>query len=459
MADNNSNHPDTHSFLTRLLKKLYRNWKPFLAGILVTVLSGAVFFSVYLNLGPLAAPSSPTSLSAYRKTRQIQDIIRRYYLNDIDEQAETDTMYLGLVTGLGDKYSTYYTAEQYSKIKMSNDGKMEGIGITISKSEEDKALKIESVMNNSPAEKAELQEGDLITVLNGKGTEDMTSSDAVSLIQNSDSDQVTMTVVSASGGNPREVTLTKETLTRDVVTGSMLDGDIGYIQITSFNRLTSGQFQNAFDSLNQQGMKGLIIDLRDNLGGLVSACCDTLRIFMPEGPLVYEQDRNGEERQRDNDTDHRTSLPVVLLVNGNTASASEMFAGAVLDYNVGIAVGTVTYGKGIEQDSYTLSDGSVLKITTTHYYTPDHHDVNGNGITPNITVKADKDTSSDIQLEKASAVIREELSGKSADQVIKENGGTTKNYSSSDPDQDGTENVTSVSGAADGNVSDTSSRS
>ena len=242
MADNNSNHPDTHSFLTRLLKKLYRNWKPFLAGILVTVISGAVFFSVYLNLGPLAAPSSPTSLSAYRKTRQIQDIVRRYYLNDIDEQAETDTMYLGLVTGLGDKYSTYYTAEQYSKIKMSNDGKMEGIGITISKSEEDKALKIESVMNNSPAEKAELQEGDLITVLNGKGTEDMTSSDAVSLIQNSDSDQVTMTVVSASGGNPREVTLTKETLTRDVVTGSMLDGDIGYIQITSFNRLTSGQF-------------------------------------------------------------------------------------------------------------------------------------------------------------------------------------------------------------------------
>ncbi|MGN0434005.1 MAG: S41 family peptidase, partial [Bilifractor sp.] len=162
---------------------------------------------------------------------------------------------------------------------------------------------------------------------------------------------------------------------------------------------------------------------------------------------------------RDNDTDHRTSLPVVLLVNGNTASASEMFAGAVLDYNVGIAVGTVTYGKGIEQDSYTLSDGSVLKITTTHYYTPDHHDVNGNGITPNITVEADKDTSSDIQLEKASAVIREELSGKSADQVIKENGGTTKNYSSSDPDRDGTENVASDSGAADGNVSDTSSRS
>ena len=180
---------------------------------------------------------------------------------------------------------------------------------------------------------------------------------------------------------------------------------------------------------------------------------------MPEGPLVYEQDRNGEERQRDNDTDHRTSLPVVLLVNGNTASASEMFAGAVLDYNVGIAVGTVTYGKGIEQDSYTLSDGSVLKITTTHYYTPDHHDVNGSGITPNITVEADKDNSSDIQLEKASAVIREELSGKTADQVIKENGGTSDNYSSSDSENAEAGDVSSVSGTADGNAPDTSSRS
>ncbi|MGI6055695.1 MAG: S41 family peptidase [Bilifractor sp.] len=458
MADNNMNHSNRRLFLHRFLEKIRRNWKPFLAGVLVTVLSGVVFFSIYLNLGPLSSPSRPSSLSAYRKARQIQSIIRRYYLNDIDEQSETDTMYLGLVTGLGDKYSTYYTAEQYKKIKMSNDGQMEGIGITISKSEDDKALKIESVLEDSPAEKAGLAEGDRITMLNGKSTEDMTSSDAVSLIQNSDSDQVTMTVVPASGGDSREVTLTKETLTRSVVTGSMLDDSIGYIQITSFNRLTSEQFQDAYDSLNQKGMKGLIIDLRDNLGGLVSACCDTLRVFMPKGPLVYEQDRNGDERQRDNDTDHHTDLPVVLLVNGNTASASEMFAGAVLDYNVGIAVGTVTYGKGIEQDSYTLSDGSVLKITTTHYYTPNHNDVNGSGITPNITVEADKDETADSQLEKATAVMKEEISGKTVEQIIKENDGTGSNYKNTDTDLEDAKDVSSVSDTSNENVSDTSSR-
>lgn len=459
MANKNNKKDHSHSFLLRFHEKMKRNWKPFLAGVLATILIGSVFFFMFLNLGPLDSPSSPSSFSAYQKTRQIQSIIRRYYLNDIDEQTQTDTMYLGLVAGLDDKYSTYYTAEQYKKIKMSNDGKMEGIGITISKSDEDKALKIESVLAGSPAEKGGLLEGDLITVLNGKSTRDMTSSQAVSLIQNSDSDQVTMTVISASGEEPREITLTKETLTRNVVTGSMLDGSVGYIQISSFNRLTAKQFQDTYDSLKDQGMKGLIIDLRDNLGGLVSACCDTLRIFMPKGPLVYEQDRDGRERQRSNDTDHRTNLPVVLLVNENTASASEMFAGAVLDYNVGIAVGTVTYGKGIEQDSYTLSDGSVLKITTTHYYTPNHNDINGTGITPNITVKTDKNKSEDSQLEKASAIMKEEIAGKTAEKILKEYGGSEDNYKNSNTEPKDVEDISSVSGTSIEVVSDTSSRS
>ncbi|MCC6094029.1 MAG: S41 family peptidase [Eubacterium sp.] len=431
-----------HQRLSRLSAHIRKNWKSFVAGMLTMAVIGSACFWAYLHIGPSSSPDSPSSLSAFRKTREIQEIIQKYYLNDADTQAETDSMYLGMVSGLEDKYSTYYTAEQYKAIKMSNDGQMKGIGITISKNEDRNALEVESVSDDSPAQKAEILEGDLIVTLNGESTADMTSSDAVKLIQNG-GDTVTLTIEREGTDQKLDLTLTKETIKKEVVKGSMLKDKIGYIQIAGFNRLTSEQFGDALAQLQKEGMQGLVIDLRDNLGGLVSACCDTLRQFLPKGTLVYEQDRNGEERERTNDTDNQIDLPIVLLVNENTASASEMFTGAVLDYGVGIAVGSTTYGKGIEQDSYTLSDGSVLKITTTHYYTPKHNDINSSGITPNISVEQSEDSASDTVLDTASAVVREEISGKTVKEILKEYHGTEENYSSSGDDED--ESVTSAS--------------
>lgn len=181
-------------------------------------------------------------------------------------------------------------------------------------------------------------------------------------------------------------------------TGDISLGEIGYINISRFNGTTSDQFSILYAKLQEAGIKALIIDLRDNLGGIVEGCCDTLRQILPEGVIVYESDRTGPERARECEGETPITIPLVLLVNGSTASASEIFAGAVQDYGIGKIVGTQTYGKGVEQNSYRLSDGSVLKLTTTHYYTPEHNDINEVGITPDYQAEQDPDAETDMQL-------------------------------------------------------------
>jgi carboxyl-terminal processing protease len=169
------------------------------------------------------------------------------------------------------------------------------------------------------------------------------------------------------------------------------------------------QFGEACKELNNGGMKGLVIDLRGNPGGLVSACCDTLSQFMPKGVLVYEQDRSGQEEHRDCKGRSPIQIPVAVLVDKNTASASEMFTGAVQDYKVGYVIGTNTYGKGIEQDSYLLSDGSVIKMTVIHYFTPGHNDINGKGITQDLKVKVSKKDKTDKVLDAGLAYLQKKI--------------------------------------------------
>lgn len=182
---------------------------------------------------------------------------------------------------------------------------------------------------------------------------------------------------------------------------------IGYIQIASFNSLTPEQFAGTWEGLQAKGMEAVIIDLRDNPGGLVASCVDTLSVFMPEGPVVYEKDRDGNEYHRDSTGSSPTDLPLVLLVNKGSASASEIFAGAVQDYEVGTIVGTTTYGKGVEQNSYTLRDGSVVKLTTVHYYTPSRRDINGTGLEPDEEVAYDPEAEVDTQLSRAVELLME----------------------------------------------------
>lgn len=386
------------------------NIQSFLLGagtaLLIVALAAVLFFSL-----PIVFPAvKPDSLGSIKKVNQIQAIIRAHYLNDPDEQKQTDYMMLGIVAGLDDKYAAYYTEEQYQEILQSHKGQMKGVGITISEDAESGEIVVEAVQNDSPADKAGVEKGDILLEVNGTEVTGKTPSDTALLISKSETDDITLKV--RRDGKERNLDMKKETLNLTSASGKMLEDSIGYIQITAFNNATPDQFQKAYEKLQKQGMKALVLDLRDNGGGLVDPCVKIASSILPKGPIVYEQDRQGHEKHRDNKKNHKIEVPMTVLVNENTASASEILSGAIRDYDAGILVGTTTYGKGIEQDTYKLYDGSRLKITTTHYFTPNHFDLNGKGLEPDIKVEegdSDDDADKDAVLDRAVKYLKEQL--------------------------------------------------
>lgn len=380
-------------------KKLIRLgfWK----GAAVTALCFVALYvlSIWLPIG--GSPKTPDSIQTYRKIREIEHIIENHYLGDIDEQKQTDTLYLGLVSGLGDPYSTYYTEKEYESVQKTQQGSFVGIGITIVKREEDQLLEIVGVTENSPAEKAGVQAGDLVQSINGTDVTDYTSSQAVELIQQSTTDVITLELIREGETDPLTIMVEKDIVELVSVSSEMLDEQVGYIRISTFTGVTSDQFAAAYADLEAQGMKKLVLDLRDNTGGLVDAACDVGRQLLPEGVIVYTEDRDGNREERTCDGTSEIDIPLVVLVNGNTASASEILAGAIQDYDIGTLVGATTFGKGIVQNIFRLTDGSVLKLTVSHYYTPKGNDIHGSGIMPDIKVEQSDDSDKDAQLEQA----------------------------------------------------------
>lgn len=381
----------------------------FFLGMAAAVAAVACAVMIYLCLPVIGNTDNPMSPASLKKLSIITSLIDRNYLNDEDEESLTDGMYSGMMNALGDKYAAYYTKDEMEQVKMSQAGKIKGIGITFTMDEDTGYMDVSSVNEGSSAEEAGIQAGDVITAIDGKDTSELSSSKVKSLIQNGDSDSVVLTVLRDEKTSDITVKKTYIDNSQIVVGGMLKDSKIGYIDITSFTGLTADQFSTIYDELNDEGMEGLVIDLRNNLGGLVSACEDTLDLFMPEGTLVYEKDKTGGEKERVCDGKNAIQIPLVVLVNENTASASEIFTGAVQDNGVGIVVGTQTYGKGIEQKTWQLDDGSAVKMTTTHYYTPDHTDINGVGITPDVVVKLDEDADEDTQFNKAVEVLQEKI--------------------------------------------------
>ena len=385
-----------------------QNFKWFLGGVVTcgVVMALIYFLVMWLPLGD--APSAPASLAAQKKVREIESLIEEYYLGDVDEQQMTDYMFLGLVAGLGDRYSTYYTEEEFAQIQRSQEGEYIGIGITLAQRTGDGKLQVVECMEDSPASRAGVQAGDLIESINGTDTEGMTSSQAVELIQQAETDTIVMSLTREGSEEPVEVTIVKEMVEMRSVNSEMLEDQTGYIQITEFTGVTSEQFQTAMEELRGQGMQKLIIDLRGNPGGLVDGVCDTLSQILPEGVIVYTEDKYGNRSERDCAGESPLDIPLVVLVNEESASASEIFAGAVKDYGIGTIVGTTTYGKGVVQNTFRLSDGSVIRLTIAHYYTPLGNDINGIGISPDVEVEQPEGSETDIQLEKALEVLGNE---------------------------------------------------
>ena len=379
----------------------YARWK--IAKLQSGTISSETSEKLDLNLGQVK-----------HKTGEIEALINAYYLDEIDGQQVEDTMYTGMVAGLDDPYSVYYSKEELESMEEATAGEYSGIGATLSQDPETKEISVVSCFTGTPAEEAGLLPGDVITGWNGSPVSDMELSELVSKIKTDPDEHLTLSI--ERDGEELEVELTRRAVKIPTVEYEMLEDQIGYIRLLEFDEVTAQQFEDAMSDLESQGMEKLIIDVRNNPGGVLQTVCDMLDQLLPEGMIVYTEDKNGKRTEYTSNEEHQFTKPLAVLVNGNSASASEIFAGAVQDYGIGTIVGTTTFGKGIVQKIFYLSDGTGLKLTVAKYYTPKGHDIHKKGIRPDVEVELDEvlqnqssiSHEEDNQLQKAISVLQEQ---------------------------------------------------
>ena len=322
------------------------------------------------------------------KAEILSSYINRFYLNDIDYGKMGDIIYKAMVSGLDDKYAAYYTKDEYKDISEKTKGEFCGIGAYISQGKNDNSLKVAGVVKGGPAEKAGIKKGDIIVEVDGENIQGKDSSYAVSKMKGKKGTNVSISVVRKGNKKPITFNIKREVIHDNTVSYKMLDNNIGYISVSAFETVTKKQFKSAVDCLEKKNEKGLIIDLRDNGGGLLDTALDMLDHILPKKLVVYTKDKNGVAEEYYTKDDKEIKIPIVILVNGNSASASEVFCGALRDYGKAKLLGTKTFGKGIVQSSFAFRDGTGLKFTTSKYYTPKGINIHGTGFEPDIKVKS-----------------------------------------------------------------------
>lgn len=342
-----------------------------------------------------------------KKLSAIEDVIEEYYYQDADIDVEmmTEGMYRGMVNALGDPYSVYYTEEEWEDLMKDTEGIYFGIGAYLMIDQTTGFGKISGVIENTPAEEAGLRENDILYEVDGQSTAGMDLSEIVSYIKGEEGTKVHLTIYREGESDYLEVDVERRKIEAPTVKYEILKNNIGYIQITEFDDVTTDQFTEALAVVKGAHAKGLILDLRGNPGGSLNVVVDIARQILPKGLIVYTEDKYGEREEYNCDGRRRLDMPLVVLVNGNSASASEILAGAVKDYKLGTLVGTTTFGKGIVQRILPLTDGTALKLTISAYYTPNGNNIHGVGIEPDVVCEFDSDAyydeGVDNQLEKA----------------------------------------------------------
>lgn len=330
-------------------------------------------------------------LTVESKAALIAAMLENNYIEDFDENDLADKMYAGMADAMGDPYTVYLSKEQMDDFMSEAGGTMTGIGIVISQDEESGNCIISDVLENSPAESAGLMAGDVIISIDGSDVEGMSVIDVSALTKGKNDTYMEIGILRNSS-EEMMFNVKRSTVNLKYVDYKK-NGNIGYIKITEFTKTASEQFKEALDELVAQGIQGLIIDLRDNPGGVIDSAAEIGDMMLPECTITYTVDKNGNRTDFTSE-ESWCDLPLALLVNGGSASASELLSGAVQDNGRGDIIGTQTYGKGIVQGLYGLSDGSGLKITIQRYYTPNGVCIQGEGITPDYEVYTDaKDTS------------------------------------------------------------------
>ncbi len=373
---------------------------------------------------PLQNPSSSSSQSGSwgngtstytdeveQKIDVINDIIdEKFYFEASDDQEREEYIYKGIMQSLDDPYSVYYTPEEYADMMETSTGSYEGIGVSIQQNVETKTLTIVRVFQGSGAEEAGMLPKDIITGVNGRTLNGEDVSEVVTWIKGEPGTTVDVTVYRPSTEEELTLTIERRTIENSTVSHRMMDNLVGYVEVTEFYEKTAEQFGIALQDLKSQGMTSLIIDLRNNPGGYVDVATNMCNQILSEGTIVYTEDRDGNIMERyEADSNESLDIPIVILVNGNSASASEIFAGCLKDHGKATLVGTTTFGKGIVQQVIPLTDGSAVKLTIAKYFTPNGNDIHKIGIEPDVVVELPEELryepiipeDQDVQLQKA----------------------------------------------------------
>lgn len=327
-----------------------------------------------------------SSTQVEKKAGIIADILDQYYYEDIDEDALVDGMYAGMVEGIGDPYTCYYTADEYSSLMETTSGTYYGIGAVLTQDAETNVVTILHVYSGTPAEEAGVKDGDVIVKVDDVEGNSMELSELVKHIKGEEGTTVHLQLLREGEEDYLDLDVERRQVEIPTVEYQMLEGKIGLIQISEFSDNTPGQFDEAIKELQGQGMEAMIVDLRNNPGGVLQAVCTMLDEILPEGTMVYTEDKYGNRSDYDSD-ESCLDIPMAVLINENSASASEIFAGAIKDYEYGTLIGTTSFGKGIVQSIIPLEDGSAVKVTMAKYFTPKGNYIHEKGIEPDIELK------------------------------------------------------------------------
>lgn len=391
-------------------------WKGFGAALALVLVVSAAWKPV-CRLIPWHSMPFEIPLSRAAKVEIMESYLEQYYVEEFDEALVEDMLYTGMAAGVGDRY-TYYMTEETLDLYLENaNGNFDGIGIEVYTTQEGEVT-VSRVMEGHPAEEAGMLEGDVIIGVDGADMRGKLISDVAAKIRGKAGTEVRIDVLRKSTGETLQMKMLRAEVVMESVDSRMIDGNIGYISISGFKENTYGQFKEALDTLQKNGMQGLILDLRDNPGGLVKSVYQIGEELLPEGTMVYTLDK--QEKREDLECDGEyLDIPLVVLVNENSASASEIFVGAVKDTGRGTLVGMQTFGKGLVQRLFTLPDGSGLNVTIQKYYTPNGTSIHGIGIAPDemlqlpekylSTALTDIPEAEDNQLQKALEVLRKEI--------------------------------------------------
>lgn len=377
--------------------------KAIIYGIVLVVVTALFTSTFQIALGDKVVISKGMyeGYKKYNKMIGLEGMIKEDFYQEPTDKKLVDGAIKGLFSGLDDPYSQYYTKEEFERLKEQTSGSYVGIGIYISPTSDDDYITVIAPIEGSPAEKSGVQSGDKIIKVDGTPVFSKNSDEAVGMMKGKAGTEVELTL--NRDGKEFNVKVKREEIVSKSIESEILEDDIGYIKIISFSENTYKDFKTALNKLQKKGIKGLVLDVRDNGGGLLDICQKIADELIGEGTIVYTKDNKGNTEYLKSGKG-KVDLPIAILTNKGSASASEILTGAILDNKAGISVGTTTFGKGLVQSVRELKDGTGYKLTTAQYFTPNGDYINGKGIKPTIEEKNEAK-----QLEVATKWINEQI--------------------------------------------------